>query len=67
MCGYPIVIFYICALELNAVVCVAGFVCKVVLKEHKCVLCKYLLLKCNTDYLNVKYEVFWHFKLYKHC
>jgi hypothetical protein len=57
---------YVYASELNAVAYLAGFVCKVVLKEHKCVLCKRLLLKCNTDYLNVKSEYFWHFKLHKH-
>jgi hypothetical protein len=49
---------YVYALELNAVAYLAGFVCKVFLKEHKCVLCKHLLLKCNTDYLNVKSEAF---------
>jgi hypothetical protein len=51
-------LLYINALELNAVACLAGFVCKVVLKEHKCVLCKHLLLKCNTHYLNIKSEVY---------
>jgi hypothetical protein len=41
---------YVFTLELNTVAYVAGFVCEVVLQEHKCVLCKHLLLKCNTDY-----------------
>jgi hypothetical protein len=51
----------------NAVAYSAGFVCKVVLKGHKCVLCRHLLLKCNADYSNVKCEVFLYFMLRKHC
>jgi hypothetical protein len=63
MRGYPIVFIYVYTTEVNAVAYSAGFVCKVVLKGHKCVLCRHLLLKCNADYLNVKSEVFLYFML----
>jgi hypothetical protein len=51
-------LLYAYALELNAVAYAAGFVRKVVLKKHEYVLCQHTLLKCNTDYRNVKSEAF---------
>jgi hypothetical protein len=54
-------------LELNAVVYVSGYVCKIVLSDHDCDLCRNELLRGNADIVVENRETFIDYKLYKHC
>jgi hypothetical protein len=54
-------------LELNALVYVSGYVCKVVLRDHDCDCCRKELLRGDSDVCVGSMETFLDCKLYKHC
>ena len=53
--------------EDSALVYVAGFVCKRVLRDHDCLLCRQALLKDTPEFLDSAYDTFMRYKLYTHC
>ena len=52
-------------LEDNSLTYVAGYVCKIVLKDHDCDCCNDMLL--STYNSKEELRVFFQFKVYKHC